>query len=311
MRIHFDNANFAAPTGPNTLARRLALAFDELGHTVTVGNATDADVSLVFIERSGAPLAKKYVHRIDGIWFKPQDYEHRNKNIKVTFDAADAIVWQSAFNKRQISGWWGDKEKNTIIHNGIKISPVTKFTSPELEQIRRSYDKVFVCSSNWHSQKRLQANIDMYHHLRDDVLGEKCCLIVMGQNAFPFVGDPHVFYANSVPEDIYMQVYSMADWMIHLAYLDHCPNVVVECLSQETPVICSSDGGTKELISEFGIIVNEETPYDFTLKDYDSPPNIDVKQVTSLPPKKSLGPHHDIDITNVAKKYIELFESIL
>jgi glycosyltransferase involved in cell wall biosynthesis len=311
MKIHFDNVNFSTQSGPNTFARRLASALIENHHDVS-NSADGADISLVFIERSGVPLAKKFVHRLDGIWFSPHEYKHRNKNIKATFDAADAVVWQSEFNRRQISGWWGDKEHSAVIHNGIKISPVTKFTSPELEQIRRQYDKVFVCSSNWHPQKRLRANIDMYHHLRDNVLEEKCCLFILGQGALrATVYDPHIFYANSIPEDIYMQVYSMADWMIHLAYLDHCPNVVVECLSQETPVICSSDGGARELVAGYGKIIQETVPYDFTLKDYDNPPPIDVEQLEGLPFKESLSPHVDIDITNVAKKYIELFESIL
>ena len=89
--------------------------------------------------------------------------------------------------------------------------------------------------------------------------------------------------------------------MIHLAWLDHCPNVVVEALSQKTPVICTNSGGTHELVRGSGIIIPESTPYNFELCDYDNPPDIEV---SSFDLKDiDVGTREDISIAAVADQY--------
>ena len=104
----------------------------------------------------------------------------------------------------------------------------------------------------------------------------------------------------------------MSDWMIHTAWLDHCPNTVVEALGVEVPVICAEDGGTKELVRNYGIVLKEYTPYDFQLTDYENPPRLDIKQIqNTLPERRSLGMPPDVSIELCAKKYIDAFEDIL
>lgn len=311
MRIHFDNVVFGSRSGPNTFATRLAKHFMVMGHEVT-DDGLQSDVSLVFIEPSGQPLAPKVVQRLDGLWFKPNEFETKNELIKSLYERADAIVFQSDVDRRFTMHHWGHPQKKRwhVVHNGTGLKPVTSFTSPELQQIRNTYDKVFVCSSNWHAQKRLKADTDLFLHLKQ-TLRLNACLIVMGANPDYVIADPHVFYTGSVDESIYLQVYSMADWMIHLAFLDHCPNVVVECLSQGTPVICSSEGGTRELVNGFGIIVPEKQGYMNQLLDYDNPPLIDVTQVNRLPELTSLGHHIDITMDRCAQAYLKVFEHVL
>ena len=100
--------------------------------------------------------------------------------------------------------------------------------------------------------------------------------------------------------------------MLHTAWLDHCPNTVVESLSQGTPVICSEHGGTKELIQEFGIILKESQEYNFELTDYDNPPRIDVTQIKNkLPPKSSLGVNFDVSMQRCFNDYLSFIGKIL
>lgn len=316
MKVHFDNVRFGAQTGPNTFATRLAKQLFNSGHEVTV-DGTDADVSLVFIEPSGAPCAAKIVQRLDGIWFKPGEYLTKNRDIHELYENASAIVFQSDFDRRMVERWWGSNEErqrpSAIIGNGIVIDPVKELTIPALAQMRAQYDKIFVCSSNWHAQKRLASNVKLFQRLCK--LYPNSCLIIMGNRPDVQVADPHVFYSGSVGPEVYLQVYSAADWMLHLAWADHCPNVVVEALSQGTPVICSEVGGTKELIGHgaYGMVLKEREPYDFGLYDYDHPPDIDVEQVTFLPDRQSLDYSGipSIDIKTVAEEYVRLFERII
>lgn len=306
MRVHFDNVNMIARTGPNVFANRLARALVVGGHDI-VESGRDADVSLVFIEPTGAPLASKIVQRLDGIWFKPEEFHTHNVKIKSLYDRADAVIWQSEFDRQMTTRWWGDRS-GQVIHNGIDINPVTEFNIAELARIRASYDLVFCCSANWHAQKRLMSNLLLFDHLRK-TLNKRACMFVMGSNPDVRTTDPHVFYTGSQTPEVYLQIFSASDWMIHLAWADHCPNVVVEALSQMTPVICSSVGGTKELVGHFGIVL-DDVSYNFELFDYDNPPSIDVTQVTSLPAKSELGKPTDIHIGSCVRKYVSLFESL-
>ena len=103
----------------------------------------------------------------------------------------------------------------------------------------------------------------------------------------------------------------MADAMIHLSWLDWCPNSVVEGLGCGLPVLCSSNGGTKELVQESGIIIEIEEPYKIGEKvDLYNPPNVDINYITKKildlidMPKVN---RSDLHIKNSAKLYKDLF----
>ena len=321
MKINLDNVNLSARTGPNTFASRLARELLETGHELVSG--PEADVSLVFIEPSGQPLAKTVVQRLDGVWFKPSEFYTKNQAIKRQYEAADGIVFQSEFDKAFVERWWGHSYDKTqhyrghtsrphyVIRNGIDLHRINRVTIPELLKIRASNDKVFVCSSNWHPQKRLKANLQLFDHLRKTQFPNSC-LFVMGAHPDVMTTDPRVLYTGPQPSEVYLQVFAVADWMLHLAWADHCPNVVIEALSQGTPVACSEVGGTKELIGDYGLIL-KETPYDYALADYDSPPSIDVTQVEKLPNRNELsyGSIANIDIKHVAQQYVNLFKELV
>lgn len=316
MKIHFDGVNFNDGTGPNTFANRLARRFFESGHEV-VALGPEADVSLVFIERTGQPLAKKVVQRLDGFWFKPGEFETKNVGIKALYEQADGVIWQSKFDRNMCAKHFGirgvceraEDATDVVISNGIVLSPVKQLTIPKLIEMRASYERIYVCSANWHRQKRLKENFELFERLR--VRNPSSCLIVMGNHPDYRASGPNVFYTGPVGPDVYNQIYAAANWMLHLAWADHCPNVVVEALAQGTPVVCSDVGGTKELVGGYGLVV-KDAPYDYELYDYDNPPSIDLSSIEDLPDRSSLDLTSiaDIDIVSVADKYIELFERL-
>lgn len=309
MRVHLDGVNAASTTGPNTFARRFAQGLYLAGHEPCF-SAEGADVSLVFIEPSGARLAPKVVQRLDGVWFKPEEFEAKNRGIKALYERADSVVWQSAFDRGMTTKWWGEPKSGSIIRNGIDTTPVKELTIPSLVDLRGQYKRMYVCSANWHPQKRLAANVRLFEQLQRQE--PSSCLIVLGGHPDVRATGPHVFYAGSQPTEVCNEVYSAANWMLHLAWADHCPNVVVEALAQGTPVACSEVGGTKELVGGYGLVLKER-PYAFELADYDDPPPIDVTQVASLPDRQQLDYSSiaDIDIKHVTERYVRLFESLL
>lgn len=314
MKIHFDNVNFASLSGPNSFASRLAEELRVQGHDV-LPSAQSADVSLVFIERSGHPVTKNYVHRLDGFWFKPSEF-HRNMNhnIKSTYNAARKVVFQSEFDKTFVTKHFKSHSNVTVIRNGIKQQSIkpTDDVAKALVDLKNKYNKIFVCSANWHNQKRLNENIRLFQHI-NATIEPNSTLLVLGSNAkvAQNIDITNVYFTDTISHANCLAIYDIADWMIHLAWLDHCPNVVVEAISRNLPVICSEDGGTKELIQNFGLVLTEKKTWNFELTDYDDPPLLDLSQVVSLPSKNILGASPNVDIANVAKLYLETFESIL
>lgn len=307
MKIHLDNVNMGSTSGPNSFAKRLTMGLIETGHEVELYDGRNADVSIVFIEPTGRPLANKVIQRLDGIWFSPSEFETKNSAIKWMYQNADGVIWQSEFDKGMTTKWWGNPKSGTVIRNGINAPQIKKFQIPALEQLRQQYEMLFVCSANWHPQKRLSTNIDLYRRLRN--FYSSAGLIVLGSNPTK-VADPHIFYAGSQPHDVCLEIFSASNWMLHTAWLDHCPNTVVEALSQGTPVICSEHGGTKELVQGYGIILKENSEYNFELTDYDRPPSLDVSQITCrLPTKDKLSNCFDVSMDRTIKDYVSFLAS--
>ena len=300
MKIYFDNVSFGSNTGPNTFAHRLASQLGLMGHDI-VGHKERYDIFLCFIEPTIKPEKRcKFIHRLDGIWFKPEQFHTHNQMIKWAYDNSDSVIWQSRFDKEMTEHHWGT-HPGVVIHNGIALGKANTFQKNILS-IRKSYKRVFACSANWHRQKRLKENTDLFLKLKEKY--PDSCLIVMGSNPDHYVKHKDIFYTGSIPHSICSEVFSIADWMIHLAWLDHCPNVVVEALGSGCPVICTDSGGTAEIVRENGVIINESKKYQFELCDYDNPPGINAALI-DLPEIKVKTDY--LKIESIAKKYLEVF----
>lgn len=299
MRLHFSNVNFSSNTGPNSFGSRLADALTRRDYKI-VSEKDDYDIFLCFIEPASVPKDNsKLIHRLDGIWFKPDQYETHNLRIKWAYDNAHHVIWQSEFDKIMTEKWWGQKT-GSVVHNGITMQPVK--ISDDLKNLKRQSNRIFSCSANWHRQKRLKENIQLFHKLANN----NDRLIVLGSNPDYFVDDPRIIYAGPQPHHICLQIYSISDWFLHLAWLDHCPNVVVEALSQGCPVICTESGGTKEIVRNNGLILREKHPYNYQLCDYDAPPDIDFDDF-SLPVRPTISNDY-LDIELVCDQYESIFK---
>lgn len=310
VKVLFDNVNWdATHTGPNCFAKRLAIQFGNMG--ITVADPDDYDVALVFIEPSGQLNFKKpFVQRVDGMWFRPDQHAAgMNHNIEWTHRNADLVIHQSEFDRAMLTKWLGEPKQSVVIPNGIELQPAT-LRSETLIEMRKRYDKIFVCSANWHPQKRLRDNILAFSEIRKNQYNNSC-LIVLGNNPDVQAVDRSIFFAGSIRHDLCAEIYSVADWMLHMAWLDHCPNVVVEAISQGCPVICASDGGTKELVEKGnGIVVPDATAYDFSLVDYDNPPRVPLANMPTLPDGMRANPE-TVNIVETAKKYAEALQLAL
>ena len=86
---------------------------------------------------------------------------------------------------------------------------------------------------------------------------------------------------------------------MHLSYLDHCPNVVVDARAAGCRIICSSSGGTREIAGRTATTIEEEI-WNFEPLALYNPPPMDFSKKTNL------GLDSDLDISETTLKYTKV-----
>lgn len=296
MRILFDNVQFKSSSGPNAFGLKLATAISYAGHTV-VDPHEHPDVQLSFIQMTCdvAPI----VQRLDGVWFNSrQDWRSMNAALQSTYKKAKAVIVQSEFDRKLIEHFFGQHEKIHVIRNGTDldfIQSIDPLHVPTLQNVGR----VWSCASSWRPHKRLAENIRYFkeHAAAND------CLVIAGENPDVRIADHQIFYAGNLDYKTLLSLYRASDYFIHLAWLDHCPNVVVDARAAGCHIVCSSSGGTSEIAGSNSTVIIEDE-WAVGACDLYNPPRIDFT-------KKRAGVDIcSIDIHDVANEYISVMDSI-
>jgi glycosyltransferase involved in cell wall biosynthesis len=299
MRIHFDNVQWNSRSGPNSFANNLAISLSNMGATL-VEQHENPDVRLAFIHSTifdKIPI----VQRLDGVWFNSaQNFKAQNEPLQKTYDAAHTVIAQSEFDKKLIKTFFGEhKNEIAVIHNGINVKAVQSLQPLDVPQLT-NVKRVWSCAASWRPHKRLNENVRYFleHADKDD------CLVIAGANpeTGPWTNDRRIFFAGDLDKQLLLQLLRSTDVFLHLAWLDHCPNSVVEARAAGCHIICSSSGGTKEIAGLNSTII-EEDEWDFKPCELYNPPKLDFT-------RKIKGTYNvDIEITNVAKMYYEILNS--
>lgn len=295
MRIYIDNVDFNSKSGPNGFGKKLAVSLSHSGHTI-VDSYENPDVQLSFIQtlQKVAPI----VQRLDGIYFNSAaDWASQNKLIKETYDMADAVIAQSFFDKKLIEKFFGQREIN-VIHNGTDLTYIDSIGALQSSTMS-GFEKVWSCASSWRPHKRLKENIRYFQ----EHAGKNDCLIIAGENASVSVSDKRIFYAGDLNYQTLISLFKTSDYFLHLAWLDHCPNVVVDAKAAGCKLICSSAGGTAELATENDIVILEND-WNFEPCKLYEPPAMDFSNVAKGNYKQNY------DISFCTKQYVDVLSKI-
>lgn len=265
--------------------------------------------------------SKKYVLRLDGIYFdiknKGGDSNKLNQPIFSSIALSSGIIFQSNFSKKLVESFYGKINKPfEIIINGAPRINNNENTTMEFDLPK---DKIiFVASASWRRFKRLKEIVEIFLEVKSKY--SDVALVVLGNNIDYQVHDDSIKYLNEIPHSKIMQIYQKCDIMLHLAWIDNCPNTVVEALSAGVPVICSNQGGTREIIelTNGGIISETDVNFKFEPVDLYNPPEINYNAVlrdidsmiNNLELYKSNISKKQIMIDYVAKKYVDYLTSI-
>ena len=294
MKIAFENVDFNSSSGPNGFSRKLASSFIKGGHEIT-SNSPDIQLSFIQSFKKIAPT----VQRLDGIYFNTdQDWEHLNNPIKKTYAESDAVIFQTKFNKDLVENFFGSRLNSHVIHNGTDLESISNIPEADISNLGE-FEKVWCCASHWRPHKRLSENVQYFLDFSSD--GD--CLIVAGKDS-QVPDHPRIFNVGNLSWERLISVLKRSDYFLHLSWLDHCPNVVIDARASGCHVICSSSGGTHEISGKNSTVIEEDL-WDFSPIKLYSPPVMDFSK------KRINAVDSDIDIRSVSNLYLEIFRKVL
>jgi len=307
MKVFTHNFNPQSNSGPNKFTRQLfRKLIEEKGFEIT--GQEDCDIEFCLIQQT-SEKKKPMVLRLDGIYFNSeQDFRSQNAPIKFSYDNADAVIFQSEFNKKLTEKWFGAHKNSVVIHNAFLENKAVDKTFRELHNGL----EIWSCASSWRPHKRLIDNVRYYLENAPNysvfiIAGsgftsedrESINNLIFSQK-YDLTSKKIVFYGELQYNKL-KELYAASSTFVHLAYLDHCPNVVVDAVANGCHVVCSSTGGTKEVITK-GTVIQEE--------DWDFSP-IKLYQPPILNFKKKIQIERDLEILNCVNLYENIFRSLL
>jgi glycosyltransferase involved in cell wall biosynthesis len=279
--------NLRSNSGPNSFGSKLIKYLHKTG--VSVGSE-DHDATLCFIESSRHNYEKPMFQRLDGIYFNTaQDYEKWNANIKRTYEIATGVVFQSEFNRQLTTRYFGQHKNSIVIHNGADLETIREVPEFPLDR----YDNLWSCAAAWRPHKRLNENVRYFL----EHSGPNDGLIVAGDVPLnQKIIDDKIYYAGQLTQKQLFSLYKKSKFFIHLAWLDHCPNVVVDARACGAQIICSSAGGTKEIAGSDAIVIKEDD-WDYTPVALYEPPPMNFANKTNI------GVDSELDMYTVCNRY--------
>ena len=303
MKILPTNFNPRSDSGPNSFSRGLLNILIAEGKLAIAKSVEESDLEFCLIE---SPIEKimPRVTRLDGIYFNTsQDYNTLNSNIKNTYLNSDAVIFQSNFNKSLISKWFGEHQNGHVILNGANTDLISKIQKADMSETFGNRE-VWSCASSWRPHKRLSENIRYFVEKSDS----EAILLIAGKGVtkedfagFESLVNNRVFYLGHLSWESLVSLYKTSTTFLHLSFLDHCPNVVVDAAACGCTIVCSSAGGTSEIHSNKKIVV-EDINWDYSPIDLYNPPHLDFES-TEVQFNKGV-----YDLSIASEKYYNIME---
>lgn len=307
MKVSFGEDINRFDSGKHKFLHRLADALKSTGVSVVDG---ESDIFLHIGRNLDKAKAKKIVMRVDGLWFnKEQNWQKQNKSIKKYMAKSDAIVYQGIFCKRAYTDFFGsdfiEQKKHACICNGAHPG--------EFLQEKKERDIFFTCG-NWRPHKRLDVIVNYFLHAKKKLNLQHRLVVAGNGDSIKRDSNSSITYHGWLNQQSISDYLSRSIAFLHLAWLDWCPNAVVESLCSHTPVLASKSAGMPELVKESGILLDDKDWNGKSRRLY-KPPLLSEEQfvsaIQSLIESPIIVDRPDLHINKIAKDYLDFFESVL
>jgi len=294
--------------GPSIFRERISIALNKIKDIQVVRKDKEPfDLELSVI-RLLSSHNKPQILRADGCYYIPKQLRN-NESTRHAMKKSSHIVYQSVFSKALCDNIIGYQKKPTsIIYNGIDLDYIKRI-KPDSNIPKGS----FVASAKWRENKRprslikgfLAANTDRHLY----ILGDPSYIKTRWYTKY--TKNIHLLGKQS-PEKV-ISVLKACDYMIHLCFIDSCPNAVVEGLACGLNVLCTGLGGTREILKNDGIVLDVDK-WEMRACNIGKIDRIDKTIVADgihrLMKIKNRPVRDDLDISLVAEKYAEIIRKV-
>ena len=265
MKVWMPNVDSSRTGGPFSFTGALASWLCARGHEVTADCAdSDIDVALA-ISTIESPELRTFkrrrvpiVQRIDGVPYDTpgSDLLQAAARLRRCYEVADAVAFQANFSMRSIEPAFGKCAcAHRIIYNGVDLS-----LFPFREEISDRRPVTLACAGVWRPHKRLAATVRGFLAFNKRLPAGR--LLVIGPtDRVPeeVIGYPSISYLGALSRTETARALASADIFLHLAWLDNCPNVVLEAQATGLPVLCTNCAGTRELLlPKTGVVIESD-----------------------------------------------------
>jgi len=311
MLIHINKNYFSrGKTGKGRFAQRLVKVWREIGVDVTTDSRIKADIALHIGRMNYKSKARKHVLRVGPANIDTNmNWKKINREKAASVKAADAIVYQSKYSRKIYHNLVCRPDKpEIVIFNGADPRDYN------VQPYNNHFQYIFLASTRvWLKQKRLKTIIRSF--LEADIHGSR--LIVCGntQGVERKYGDlNNLMFTGNISDMVLARMYKSCIAMIHLTFVDACPNSVVEAQVAGLPVIHTDQGGTKEIV-KCGCEIKDK-PFKYKPVDLNKPPKIDRKELISamrkiIDSKVLCDNVEHLYIQNIARQYLNFFKKLL
>jgi len=302
MKIFSHNFNPDSNSGPNKFTRQLFKQLKKEHEVSYTDKQQEADVEFCLIQQVTHKV-KPMVLRLDGIWFNSeQNYKEQNRIIEFSYRNADSVIFQSHFNKKLTETWFGIHKNSHVIHNAADMKQIERANASFWNNVFGKDTEVWSCASSWRPHKRLNENIRYFL----DFAPKDTILAVAGKGSasegLNYRFNDRIKFLDELDYMSLLSLYKRSSTFIHLAYLDHCPNVVVDAQAAGCRIICSSTGGTSEIIEQGTVVVEDD--WDLRPCKLYQPPKLKFDSFKHYSMTKNR------NIVSCAKKYFEILKSV-
>jgi glycosyltransferase involved in cell wall biosynthesis len=310
MKIFISDKKLSG--GPSVFKELLKSSLKNKGYHLVLDSSEKVDIELGFISFK-SKNAKKRILRLDGVYYQSHQVS-MNSEIKDNIKKADAIIYQSEFSKSMVKKMVLDaRVPECVIYNGTDLNKI-KSASP-----LKKYGKTqFVMCADWRNTKRPMSAVRGFCKWIKDNKIKDTKLVVMGdfgkyKNEISSDYKNSIILLGDVKNSLIFPVLKSSDFMMHLCFIDSCPNSVVEGISCGLPVLCTNLGGTREIVGDYGHVINcDSFNFSPTEKITDNiSPDIVSNGISALCSKNYNNQNSkNLDINMVVDKYIKFMESL-
>lgn len=247
--------------GPATFRARL---IDSLNKIEDIKVITDEqkkfDIGIEFI-RKNSKYSQPYILRASSCYYL---YKHKlwnNKPIFKSIKKSVHTIFQSNYAYKlcdkvlSLTDRGAISSGHSIIYNGVDIDHIDSIKPKEGIELGS-----LVSCARWDSNKRplsmikgfLEANTKRHLY----IIGGEGVSIWGRELGKQYRKNKYIHFLGEKSNDETISIMKACDYQLHIAFIDICPNVVLEGMACGLNVLCTNLGGTPEIVGKNGVILD-------------------------------------------------------